>query len=212
MPVSTRRQTQHAKHLHSLSHTNLNNFPTEIVDEIAHHLNPDPEDGYHSDFSDVSYERMSVTSANSDMDKVEVKVMPCCRPGDEEVHADESRIPVLDDRLIFSATSRRMRDVVFNRRQTRRRTIRYCDRWKEETMQLSEAIRSRYTYVPTPFPPLYAAKIPLATCEFSQTRGILWIRMEANCYHSSHAFLKSKNWQSLGRSLTRMRNRQRGLR
>jgi hypothetical protein len=88
---------------------------------------------------------LSVVSVESDEDPPDVEVMPCCRSGDEKVCADEPRIPVVDERSVFSATSRRIRDVVFNRRQVIRKTVRYCDQWIEETMQLSEAARARYT-------------------------------------------------------------------
>jgi hypothetical protein len=149
MPVTTRRQAQQQiKQAHAESHTNLNNLPAEILQEIAYHLNPDAaetssDDG--SDFSDIEYDRQSVVSVEPDQGPPDVDVMPCCRAGDDESIATGAGIPILDYRSIFSAVSRRIRDVVWNRRQKRRRTIRYCDRWIQETTQLSEATRSRYT-------------------------------------------------------------------
>jgi hypothetical protein len=151
MPVTTRRQArqaEQAQQVHRLSHTNLNNLPAEILQEIADHLDPntsETESDDSSEFSDDDYEWMSVTSQNPEDGPPEVKVMPCCRPGDNPIDADEPRIPVLDERSIFATTSRRIRDVVFNRAQKRRRTIRYCDKWIQETLELSEATRSRYT-------------------------------------------------------------------
>jgi hypothetical protein len=130
------------------SRLSLVDLPAEIIQEIAYHLEPGSEDPDHSDFSDVEYDRMSVTSMDS-MDSEDstpmVKVLPCCRAGDEESTVGEERIPVLDQVSTFSVTSKRIRDLLFGRRQKRRRTIRYCDRWREETMQSPEATRSRYT-------------------------------------------------------------------
>jgi hypothetical protein len=133
---------------HVQSHLNLNNLPAEIIQAIADHLAPDREDPDETedpaeldDFDDD----MSFFSANSQDDPPEIKVMPCCRPGDEKVGAGEPRIPVLDERSTFSATSKRIRDVVWNRRRRSRRTIRYCDQWIQETMLVSEETRSRYT-------------------------------------------------------------------
>lgn len=150
MPVITRQQAIHAKQAHAASHTNLNNLPAEILHEIAFYLNADHEDPQPTEtdtagFDDFDDDQMSVVSAESNDDPPDVKVMPCCRSRDEKVGAGEPRISVLNERSTFSATSRRIRDVVFNRRQTTRKTIRYCDQWIDETMQLSEATRSRYT-------------------------------------------------------------------
>jgi hypothetical protein len=149
MPVTTRRQAEQALKAHAQSHLNLNNLPAEIIQAIADHLAPDREDPDEiedlaglDDFDD----QMSFFSADSQDNPPEVKVMPCCRRGDErEVSAGEPRIPVLDERSTFSATSKRIREAVWNRRQRSRRTIRYCDQWIQETLLLSEQTRSRYT-------------------------------------------------------------------
>lgn len=147
MPVLTRRQAQAAQEVHALSHTNLNNLPAEIIGEIASHLRSDWHDcdSEDSDFSDDDYDQMSVGSVDPEDEPPEVKVLPCCRQGESQVAVDGSRIPVLDHESIFSATSKRIREIVFNRRQSRRRTIRYCDQWRRETMSLSVAARHRYT-------------------------------------------------------------------
>jgi hypothetical protein len=148
MPVTTRRQAQQQiKQAHAESHTNLNNLPAEILQEIAYHLNPDVEDAWSdkgSKFSDIEYDRQSVVSVEPDQGPPEVEVVPCCRDGDEKKIASGAGIPILDDRSTFSTVSRRIRDVVWNRRQKRCRTIRYCDRWIQDTMQVSEATRSRH--------------------------------------------------------------------
>jgi hypothetical protein len=145
MSASPHAQTPQAQQAPPYSAPNLNDLPAEIIQEIAHHLAPDALDADRDDpdDSDIEYDRMSVTSL--EYGEPNPKVMPCCRKGDEKVGADESRIPVFDARSIFSATSRRIRDAVFSCRQTRRRTVRYCQQWIQETQQLPESIRSRYT-------------------------------------------------------------------
>jgi hypothetical protein len=153
MPVTTLRQARNAEQAHSLSHTNLNNLPAEIIQEIANHLHPprklnqvkETETKDPLEFSDDDEDQMSVFSRGPGDGTPEVKVMPCCRPGDDTVVAEEPRIDVLDGSSIFSAASSRLRNIVFNGRQTRRRTIRYCDKWIQETRKLSEMTRSRYT-------------------------------------------------------------------
>jgi hypothetical protein len=150
MPVTTRRQATQAREEHALSHLNLNNLPAEIIDEIAFHLTPDARDPQETEtdppgFDDVDHERMSVTSFTEEEGPPEIEVMPCCRLEDEEADWYESRLPILDDRSTFSATSKRIRDIVFHRRQARRRTIRYCDQWVQETQALPLTVRSRYT-------------------------------------------------------------------
>jgi hypothetical protein len=144
MPVTTRRQARQEQQ----SHLNLNNLPAEIIQEIAYQLHSDPDDSvtdFGLDFSDIDFDRMSVTSWPSEDGAPDVKVMPCCRRGDTVVVGDEARIDILDKRSTFSATSSRIRDVVFNRRQKGPRTIRYCNQWIRETMQVTEATRARYT-------------------------------------------------------------------
>jgi hypothetical protein len=152
MPVTTRRQAKQLLQQHAASHLNLNNLPAEIIEEIAFHLKCEAEDSDETatdplEFEDVEYERMSVKSMDPEDGVPEVKVMPCCRSGDseEEVDADGTRIPILNGCSTFSATSKRIREIVFHRRQTRRRTIRYCPRWLQETQHLPLVIRSRYT-------------------------------------------------------------------
>jgi hypothetical protein len=150
MPVTTRRQANQARQAHALSHLNLNNLPAEIIEEIAFHLTSDAKEPQEtgvdsSEFDDVDVDQMSVTSHTEEDGPPDVQVMPCCRPGDEEADWYGFRIPILDDRSIFSATSKRIRDIVFHRRQTRRRTIRYCDQWVQETQALPLTVRSRYT-------------------------------------------------------------------
>jgi hypothetical protein len=144
MPVTTRRQAQQAQQTREDSTVTLDHLPAEIIQEIMYHLDPHTQDAesVDSEFSDVDYDRMSVTSMG--YGSPERKVMPCCRIKDGDVGAGESRIPIMDSRSTFSATSRRMRDIVSSERHTRRRTIRYCKQWIEETRQLSGAIRSRY--------------------------------------------------------------------
>jgi hypothetical protein len=70
MPVTTRRQAQQQiKQAHAESHTNLNNLPAEILQEIAYHLNPDAAETSsddESDFSDIEYDRQSVVSVEPD--------------------------------------------------------------------------------------------------------------------------------------------------
>jgi hypothetical protein len=150
MPVTTRRQANHTRLAHADSHLNLNNLPAEIIEEIAYHLKSDAGDSEgtatdpSTEFEDVNVDLMSVTSIGSEDDVPDVPVMPCCRPGDLKKHSYGSRIPVLDDRSVFSATSKRIREIVFHRRQRRRRTIRYCPQWLQETQQVPLAIRARY--------------------------------------------------------------------
>jgi hypothetical protein len=147
MPVFPRRQARHAEQAHAISHTNLNNLPAEIIEGIAYQLDPDADttasDG--SEFSDIDYDRMSVISVDPKDGPPEIKAVPCCQLGDKEADADEPRIPVLNQRSIFSSASKRIRNIVFDRKQSKRRTIRYCDRWIQETMQIPEATRARYT-------------------------------------------------------------------
>lgn len=140
MPVTECRQAQDVT-----QRLGLNDLPAEIIQEIAHHLDPDPQETDSSEFSDVDYNQMSVTSMDPEDGKPAIKVMPCCRPGDEKALADDSRIPILNDRSNFSATSRMIYNVVAEGRLTRRRTIWYCQKWIQETKQIPEATRSRYT-------------------------------------------------------------------
>jgi hypothetical protein len=130
----------------AVSHLNLNNLPAEIIQEIASHLRPDwyESQSADSDFSDDDYDDMSVCSVEAEDGPPELKVLPCCRPGDSEASEGESRTPILDDEANFSATSNRIRDIVFDRPQGRRKTIRYCEQWRRETMKISEAVRLRY--------------------------------------------------------------------
>lgn len=156
MPVTTRQQANRARQAHAVSHLNINNLPAEIIEEIAFHLTPDSRhpqetETHSSGFDDIDHDRMSVTSLTEEEGPPDVEVMPCCRPRDQEADWDEeadwyaSGIPILDERSTFSATSKRIRDIVFHRRQTRRRTIRYCNQWVFETQDLPLAVRSRYT-------------------------------------------------------------------
>jgi hypothetical protein len=149
MFVTTRQQAYHTKKPHAASHLNLNNLPAEIIEQIAFHLNPDSKDPHHTanparsdDFDD---DQMSFFSDYAADKTRETKVIPCCQFGEENVDASEPSIPILDARSIFSATSKRIRDVVWNRRQTKRKNIRYCDQWILETRHVSEETRSRYT-------------------------------------------------------------------
>jgi hypothetical protein len=149
MPVTTRRQGKERLQAHAQSHLNLNNLPAEILQEIASYLAPDREDPDQIEdparLDDFDDGRMSFFADYPEDGTPETKVLPCCRPGDEKVDASEPRIPILDERSIFSATSKRIREVVWNRRQMSRRTIRYCDQWILETKKVSEETRSRYT-------------------------------------------------------------------
>jgi hypothetical protein len=147
MPIPTRRHDCRANEMHKLSRTKLDSLPAEILQEIAYHLDNNPEEPETSlsGFSDVDHERMSVTSLDPPYGKPNVTSMACCRPGDPEMYENESRMYVLSDYRTLAATSRRIREVLLSCRQTRRETIRYCDHWKKKTMQLSDVTRSRYT-------------------------------------------------------------------
>jgi hypothetical protein len=148
MADPTRRKARQEEQAPADPPINLNDLPAEILLEIAYHLNPDAEEAWSedgSDFSDIEYVRQSVCSWESSKDPSEVDVIPCCRPGDDARIASGGEIPIRDHRSTFSAVSRRIREVVWNRRHKRLRTIRYCERWIQETTQLSEATRSRYS-------------------------------------------------------------------
>lgn len=141
------QQAQQAQQEHALSRTNLNNLPAEIIQEIARQLNPEEEQsevGYGSDFADVDCDRMPVDAFPLKHGPRDTKVMPCCRWGDPRVGEGETGIPVLNNCSVFSATSKRIRDIVFHRRQRKQRTIRFCNHWTAETKQIPEAVRARY--------------------------------------------------------------------
>jgi hypothetical protein len=62
----------------------------QIFDEDAE-IHSDSEDSvtdFGSDFSDIDFDRMSVTSWPSEDGAPDVKVMPCCRRGDTVVVGD----------------------------------------------------------------------------------------------------------------------------
>jgi hypothetical protein len=133
MPVSTRNQIREHDAARLLaasqSHTNINNLPTEIIDEIASHLRAATRaaklDGLDSDSDDGELH-----------EGTDMRLRCRCRP------RNKIKVSKPDFSLNLSSCSQRLRKVVFEDVPQRMESIGYCDSWLRESRLVCQRVRS----------------------------------------------------------------------